>query len=626
MLIGDNSSTTQVNSRDNTMPRRSPSQKQSQAPKTPSKITRKLKEIKGKFSPGIDGPSQQESPTIKPSPPPKDDKKERTTENTLAGTSNQPLRPVTAETETTIDVEQAELSRKIVEMLGKASETETTTRNDYQPHDVQAIYSRIEGSDARPVLPELVSYVASLRDNAKQDRERDASTIKNLRDLVNQLAGVTDGQLEQKKKHQEAINDLKKQHLGALTERETIISANTSQNKLLGDKLENLKAELQRVQNRLKEEEDHVKTLRQESEKKDESCRRAVELESTHKRLVAEKETAEANRQLWETSHGKLLVEFEAKQQQLGRLQTRLSDTAGELAEARQSNSTPLSLPESEIVKCWKELDFDVNNFVRTHLSSMNWTQKKIDKWVNLDDERLKLITPQYSIWLKDVNMTTWMAEAFVWQTLLAQVFDGTIGLGGLKWTGDHAKKLKRFRESNSPNRQRREQLLTPLTGTLVWNMVDDGTRPISSDRDKRWHAWKAHTSSLLSALTADNTREEAVSEITELVVEALEPLCSYRTRGQLHTALGSIVRKALTLDERMSCQQKWYYLTYPIQQYNVNLDTSCMRPLKGSGSGSVVAFVVRPGLMKAGGERGENYQTPELVDHCTVALSSRNW
>jgi hypothetical protein len=160
----------------------------------------------------------------------------------------------------------------------------------------------------------------------------------------------------------------------------------------------------------------------------------------------------------------------------------------------------------------------------------------------------------------------------------------------------------------------------------VVWNLLDDGTRSNSSDRDKRWHAWKAHTSSLLSALTADTTREKAVSEITELVVEALEPLCSYRTRGQLHTALGSIVRKALALDEHMSCQRKWYYLSYPRQQYNVMLDPSCMRPLKGSGSGSVVAFVVRPGLVKTGGERGENYQTRETVDHCTVALSSRNW
>jgi hypothetical protein len=438
LFTGSNWSTTRVDSRDNTMPRRSPSQKQSQAPKPPSKITRKLKEI---FSPGIDGPLQQESPTVKPPPPPKDD-------------SSQSPRPATAETDAIAGLEQAELLRKIEEMLGKASETETIAGNDYQSYDVQAIYSRIEGSDARPVLPELVSYVALIQNNAKQDRERDASTIKNLRDLVQELAGVTDGQLEQKKKHQEAINDLKRKHLDALTERDTIISANTSHNKLLGDKVEDLKAELQQAQNRLKEEEERVKVLRQESEKKDESCRRAVELESTHKRLMAEKETAEANRQLWEASHGKLLVELEAKKQQLGRLQTRLSDTAGELAEARQSNSTSLSLPESEIVKCWKELDFDVNNFVRTHLSSMNhWTQKRIDKWVKLDDDRLKLITPQYSIWLKDVNMTTWMAEAFVWQTLLAQVFGETMGLGGLKWTGDHAQKLKRFRESNFSNR-----------------------------------------------------------------------------------------------------------------------------------------------------------------------------
>lgn len=159
-------------------------------------------------------------------------------------------------------------------------------------------------------------------------------------------------------------------------------------------------------------------------------------------------------------------------------------------------------------------------------------------------------------------------------------------------------------------------------TGSIIWSNVDEP----DAMANKLFHSWRAQTSSFLSSITPDKVRGDAVGDVADILEEAVEPICSYRSRRALAAALAVVARKALALDEAMSCQQKWYFFNWPEKRHDITFDKSYMRAVKGNGS--IVAFVIRPALLKTGGERGEDYVNWQPVEdgHCTVVLSSRYW
>lgn len=447
VFVGEKPATPQLESKDNHVPKRSPSLKEHKSPKTPSK----LKRLRDVFTPPHDGLPQGNPGDMGPPPPEKDSKDFKPDiDNSQAAAGPDLSRPTTTDTDPVIDPQQVEILKKIEEMLARGTRPATPPIDEHQQVDLKDIISRIQATEVAPYVPSLVGYITTIQARAK----RDAADIKNLEEIVHQLSGVADESVKQKAKHQEELQTQSDKHKQMLADRDKIIATNTTQNKISQDKIEDLETQLARAVADINELRTTVATHRTENDQKDTACsiaqRRAAELDTTQKRLKAENEAAELARQQWQTLHAQVQTDLEAKLQLVGRLQTRLTDQAGELAEAQQFTSSARALPESEIMARWKELDFEVHNFVKNHLSSISG--KKMEKWIHLDDERLKQITPNYASWMRDTGMTALLAEAFVWQTLLTQIFDGECTLGGWSWTGRYQKKFKRFSKPPLPS------------------------------------------------------------------------------------------------------------------------------------------------------------------------------
>jgi hypothetical protein len=145
-------------------------------------------------------------------------------------------------------------------------------------------------------------------------------------------------------------------------------------------------------------------------------------------------------------------------------------------------------------------------------------------------------------------------------------------------------------------------------------------TDPEGLQRSKLFHQWRAQTTNLLSAMGPRNGREETIVDIADALDDLLQPLRSWGASESFRQALKGIAHDAVALDESFSGQQTYYCLRYPDRRSNVAFDPIRMRMVEESSGYRKVAFTIRPGLCKAGGQSGEKYGTLVILDHYLVA------
>ena len=88
---------------------------------------------------------------------------------------------------------------------------------------------------------------------------------------------------------------------------------------------------------------------------------------------------------------------------------------------------------------------------------------------------------------------------------------------------------------------------------------------------------------------------------------------------GPIHQSLQSLTRSAVALDESFCGQQEWYFLKYPEKRFDFYINRDQMDVVEGSTTSQHAAFVIRPGLCRAGGGRGKNYDTYFALDRYVV-------
>jgi DNA-binding transcriptional MerR regulator len=271
-----------------------------------------------------------------------------------------------------------------------------------------------------------------------------------------------------------------------------------------------------------------------------------------------------------------LKKQLQEKDEKINRLQIKATEAASKAPEMSVGPSL-LRLPESEIIKSWKALHYEVRNFVMNYLK--NAGDGKMQRWTDSQALLLREITPSYQKFAMDRRCGNSLIEAAIWSTLMRLVFSDSATSGSICWAGRYAGKVSK------------------LSGALYREI--DRDRPADSEKLKAFHQWKATTASLLSALGPHNGRDDKITEIVEELEDLVEPFRSKLSRDPVHQTLQNLTLNAVALDESFCGQHEWYYLEYP----KLNGDA---------------AFVIRPRLCRAGG-RGKNYGQISHLDPSVV-------
>jgi hypothetical protein len=137
---------------------------------------------------------------------------------------------------------------------------------------------------------------------------------------------------------------------------------------------------------------------------------------------------------------GDLQTKVKERDEKIDRLQAKVTTAAIKSTEMG-TNSSPLQLPENEVLKVWHAFNYLVRNFVMNHLDNVK--QSKMASWAKDQAHRLKDVTPDYAFFAEERKYKGWLIEAAIWDTLVRLVF-GEPGSGGslMCWAGNYGRRM----------------------------------------------------------------------------------------------------------------------------------------------------------------------------------------
>jgi hypothetical protein len=142
-----------------------------------------------------------------------------------------------------------------------------------------------------------------------------------------------------------------------------------------------------------------------------------------------------------------LKKQLQEKDEKINRLQTKATEAASKAPETSVGPSL-LRLPESEIIKSWKALHYEVRNFVMNYLK--NAGDGKMQRWTDSQALLLREITPSYQKFAMDRRCGNSLIEAAIWSTLMRLVFSDSATSGSICWAGRYAGKVSKLSKSSA--------------------------------------------------------------------------------------------------------------------------------------------------------------------------------
>ncbi|KAK0747239.1 hypothetical protein B0T21DRAFT_405890 [Apiosordaria backusii] len=280
------------------------------------------------------------------------------------------------------------------------------------------------------------------------------------------------------------------------------------------------------------------------------------------------------------------------------RLRAKAADSAGIAAETPLGQSR-LQVTESRILEAWRELAFEIHNFVLCYLSIKDLGTRKMEQWVKARGDKLKEISPSYDRMALDKAASGWFMEAAIWQLLHGAVFASSTAHGNACWAGRYQSRL--------------EKLSVALVSSI---------KSSEPDKTRHFHQWKAATTSLIYTLGPSATNvKETILDVADRLEELIDTFKSRLPMVAVRDILQKIVTKAVAFDETLCGQPSWYYLCYPEPRDNFYFDRELTDVAEGaSATGQKAKFVIRPSLSRTGGRRGEgSYAERQVVDKWLV-------
>ncbi|KAH6980886.1 hypothetical protein BKA56DRAFT_673350 [Ilyonectria sp. MPI-CAGE-AT-0026] len=278
----------------------------------------------------------------------------------------------------------------------------------------------------------------------------------------------------------------------------------------------------------------------------------------------------------------------------MDRLRARVTDAASKSAE--MPTQSPLRRPETEIIKDWQSLSYDVRNLVSNYFKGIKET--KMISWAKSQGHYLEELTPYYAQAAADSKCGMALIEAAIWNVLMKLVFGDSATNGAMCWAGRHSGKLSK----------------------LSREVFKDIPRKDWDEQAPLFHRWKALTTDLVSGISLKQDREDRIADVTDELESMMERFRSKLSFASFRRELQSVVRQAIELDELFCGQEAWYRLAVPaVGRYDIEVDRNTMSIAGGGANTRNVRFLIRPCLCRAGGGRGEPYEKAFLLDNYVV-------
>ncbi|KAJ4047578.1 hypothetical protein NW761_007365 [Fusarium oxysporum] len=134
-----------------------------------------------------------------------------------------------------------------------------------------------------------------------------------------------------------------------------------------------------------------------------------------------------------------LEAERQQRQKDLAYWRNRTSEAASK--SANLVPGMPLSQPDTELRNEWRNLAFDVRNFVDNHFK--NVSTNKLEAWGKENGDWLRKITPTYQQVVGGKRSGLAMVEAAVWHGLCRAVFGGVRDNSPMLWAGAYQRSLR---------------------------------------------------------------------------------------------------------------------------------------------------------------------------------------
>ncbi|KAF5975810.1 amino acid transporter AAT family [Fusarium coicis] len=240
-----------------------------------------------------------------------------------------------------------------------------------------------------------------------------------------------------------------------------------------------------------------------------------------------------------------LSQQLEAERQQR---QKDLTYWRNRTSEAASKNASlvpgmPLSQPDTELRNEWRNLAFDVRNFVDNHFNKVSTS--KLEAWGKENADFLRKISPTYQQVLGGRRSGLAMVEAAVWQGLCRAVFGGLGDNSPMIGAGPYQRSLRILvNELQQGQKQKNPELFSPL-----------------------FHQWGALTTNLIEVLRASEHHYQRIHP----VVQELEDLFfACRSVGVMFKSdtyrrdLKALVTKAIRFDFSLTGQTAEHLIDWP--------------------------------------------------------------
>ncbi|KAI1073327.1 hypothetical protein LB507_010918 [Fusarium sp. FIESC RH6] len=254
----------------------------------------------------------------------------------------------------------------------------------------------------------------------------------------------------------------------------------------------------------------------------------------------------------------------------------------------------PLCKPNSEVIKEWNNLGYDVENFVENHFRDIS--TKRIVSWATIQREYLRVIAEAPQDTVTNHNSGLALIKAAVWAELKRSAFGGLDVEGSLCWAGHYKTDIRR------------------IDSKLKADFSQNGLSPLSAPH----HQWRTLMANTISNFETPQQRSHEVEHVAINIEELLAPCRPLSSSSNAyHRELRGLVHKTIDMDLVLSGQTDAYTLHW-VKGETFNHAYMTLAAGSPQGSGKTVRFMTRPGLYRADG-RGEICNEFEPIEKCTV-------
>ncbi|CAI6099255.1 unnamed protein product [Clonostachys chloroleuca] len=290
---------------------------------------------------------------------------------------------------------------------------------------------------------------------------------------------------------------------------------------------------------------------------------------------------------------GQAEADLEKKNNESADLRKRWREAAGELDRYLRQNQGYNQLTDQELIQKVSQLRFEIRNFTIQYFEdqikdvSINGELLEyLNKYLNLPDGI-------YETYLKTPEIRSAALRAFFWGFLKSEVF------WQYRWAPAKASDCVFY-----------------MSDFIKKSLGIEANSKDAPDANRKFHMWRANTSSLLLEATNQNPKEAASSvqkvcaDHAKEMVKFVSPLSSSKLEA-IEKQLVRLINQSLEIDKEISKQVAFITWKFIDKDSSLVFDPETMELEPGKRKAdekSAIELVLAPGLVKSGKSSGDDF------------------